>query len=130
MFWFSLLICVSVIQCELENFSETKFKKIIHNSSDLSNESAVYNFYVNESDFRISKDPGSADNISVLQSFSRLYDHHNWSSNIISVNVSQCRDDMSSYMQELPRMTSWATKSELLFRFAKFNSKRWCFHLC
>lgn len=112
MFWYVLILGVSVVASEISNFSNPKIEKFSYNSSDLSYFKNGIQFLVSENEIRdLSREDANV-NISEIQWITRLYDHHKWWNNLVRIDISECKRDMITYLEELRNGTSWAVKSE------------------
>lgn len=111
MIGFSLLFCVIVIVCGMDN-SVLSLEKFTYNSTDISYLSNGIQFPVDEPEVRGPKREGTAANISQFRWFIGLYDHHKWWIYLEAIDTPKCKGDMAVYLKELQNGTSWATKSE------------------
>lgn len=94
--------------------SQAESTRYSYNSSDLSYLSNGIQFPVppSESQNIMAEDPSYLDHVSVIRWLSGLYDHLKWGRLIKVLNNTKCRDDMTTYLEELQNGTSWATKSQ------------------
>lgn len=101
-----------MIVCEIKNISASNTEKLIYNSSDLTYLSNGIQFPISDSVVRTLQREDTTDNISQIQWFTGLYDHHKWLNNLLDMDVPECKYDMIRYLNELRNGTSWAIKSE------------------
>nr|XP_023029377.1 nose resistant to fluoxetine protein 6-like isoform X1 [Leptinotarsa decemlineata] len=107
---FVVFIGVTVIWCASGSSSDPTTVKYTYNSSDLSYLSNGIQFPVAENEVQPLLNQDNFENVSQIQWFSRIYDHHKWRDHLGEVDNQKCKDDMITYLRELANTTSWAVK--------------------
>ncbi|XP_022900525.2 nose resistant to fluoxetine protein 6-like [Onthophagus taurus] len=106
---FSLLVNLKFISPVETSLSSTP-KYVSYNSSDLSYLSNGIQFPAPEATEVPTVDLREIENLSEMEWFDRLYDHHYWGDRVKLLSDPLCQKDMGIYLEALKNGTSWAAK--------------------
>lgn len=106
-----MLLVTLVLVLQFQSYLLADTKNILYNSSDLSYLSNGIQFPAPSESAENNTRKEIPFNATVMESISRLFDHHVWEPRIFALPEGDCRKDLIVYLDNLKNDTAWAAKS-------------------